>query len=228
MRPRPVERPQSRKSRDSREYARKSRKNNLFSDSLFEKRMKRTAVRKATLVLLIASILLGASAIALSLRVPIELSRADGSSSGYVIRVWRARCNIDVWTNSPTTALRYSHTFGGKHVGYGSYAVDGMTSATIGPGASSFNRRFGEQVSPPTLLTEAVWFSLWIPVGLMLAAYLLHSVMWRKRAVPGYCARCEYCLHDNTSGRCPECGTPIPEETKKRLREAEKATGSTV
>lgn len=27
------------------------------------------------------------------------------------------------------------------------------------------------------------------------------------RRRPGFCRRCGYCLHGNTSGACPECGT---------------------
>ncbi len=31
------------------------------------------------------------------------------------------------------------------------------------------------------------------------------------------CTACDYNLTGNTSGICPECGTPIPEEIQKRL-----------
>lgn len=37
-----------------------------------------------------------------------------------------------------------------------------------------------------------------------------HFVRSRKIA-PGFCQKCRYNLFGNTTGRCPECGTPIPE-----------------
>jgi len=32
---------------------------------------------------------------------------------------------------------------------------------------------------------------------------------WRERLIRGQCVSCGYDLHANTSGRCPECGTPV-------------------
>jgi hypothetical protein len=33
-----------------------------------------------------------------------------------------------------------------------------------------------------------------------------------RRQSPGYCPSCDYDLTGNTSGVCPECGTPVPKE----------------
>lgn len=40
---------------------------------------------------------------------------------------------------------------------------------------------------------------------------------WRHRPEQGHCESCGYNLRGNTSGVCPECGTPIPEDLKQRL-----------
>jgi len=36
---------------------------------------------------------------------------------------------------------------------------------------------------------------------------------WPKRSRVGYCSECKYDLAGNTSGVCPECGTPIRQES---------------
>ncbi len=57
---------------------------------------------------------------------------------------------------------------------------------------------------------------LWIPLLLLTFPTCL---LWHldARARRGLCQCCNYNLTANTSGICPECGTPIPAETKKEL-----------
>jgi hypothetical protein len=55
-----------------------------------------------------------------------------------------------------------------------------------------------------------LWLAL-IPV-LGFAAFLVYRE--RTRRVPGFCRNCGYDLSGNTSGRCSECGKPIPEEQR--------------
>lgn len=44
------------------------------------------------------------------------------------------------------------------------------------------------------------------------------NVKIRRLAIElGFCQACSYNLRDNVQGTCPECGTPIPDETKKKL-----------
>lgn len=52
---------------------------------------------------------------------------------------------------------------------------------------------------------------LWIPL-LPLAG--LGAWLWRseKRSLMGHCSKCSYDLTGNTSGVCPECGTPFGPE----------------
>ncbi len=53
---------------------------------------------------------------------------------------------------------------------------------------------------------------LWAPlVGIGLPTFLA----WRRdrRIPPGHCASCGYDLTGNVSGRCSECGTPVPQQT---------------
>jgi hypothetical protein len=54
---------------------------------------------------------------------------------------------------------------------------------------------------------RAIWLNMWLPLvtALALATYLwLHP----KRKVEPLCGKCGYNLTGNTSGACPECGSP--------------------
>ena len=61
-----------------------------------------------------------------------------------------------------------------------------------------------------------------LPHWLLLATTVMPTAVlfWRdrrRRIPPGYCQKCEYDLRSNVSGKCPECGEPIPSETKEKL-----------
>ncbi|MBN2562781.1 MAG: hypothetical protein JXQ75_17800 [Phycisphaerae bacterium] len=53
-------------------------------------------------------------------------------------------------------------------------------------------------------------------LGTVLATSFL---LWRDRSrpSPGRCQECGYDLTGNTSGICPECGTPIADDVKRKL-----------
>ena len=53
----------------------------------------------------------------------------------------------------------------------------------------------------------AVTLPLWIPLALLAVPTAWLWLLDRRRPAPGKC-RCGYDLTGNTSGRCPECGTP--------------------
>ena len=62
---------------------------------------------------------------------------------------------------------------------------------------------------------------LWLPfLILLIPTLLLWRRDWRKPR-SGCCPRCDYDLTGNTTGRCPECGTPCEsgEDSEKRDRE---------
>ncbi len=53
-----------------------------------------------------------------------------------------------------------------------------------------------------------------VPLGLafVIAAGITALLFWRDRRFPaGHCQKCGYDLTGNVSGRCPECGTPVPD-----------------
>lgn len=51
----------------------------------------------------------------------------------------------------------------------------------------------------------------WLPafLGVLPLLFLAFSAIRRRRIPPGHCRKCRYDLTGNTSGICPECGTPI-------------------
>jgi len=74
--------------------------------------------------------------------------------------------------------------------------------------------------SPAKMITLCI--PLWALTGASLAALVL--VGWRRLAwlrrrylLRGVCTECGYNLFGLASSRCPECGTPIPEEQKQLL-----------
>ena len=58
---------------------------------------------------------------------------------------------------------------------------------------------------------------LWLPLGLMLILPVIAFLSYARQLLgharpPGSCPRCHYSLTGNTSGICPECGTPVPKQ----------------
>jgi hypothetical protein len=61
----------------------------------------------------------------------------------------------------------------------------------------------------------APWFPLWLPAiltALMPGMWLYSLVRRRRQFKLGQCSHCGYSLTGNTSGVCPECGTPAADK----------------
>jgi hypothetical protein len=63
---------------------------------------------------------------------------------------------------------------------------------------------------------------LWIPLLLFSVPTVILWRQERRRISGGGCRNCGYNLTGNVSGTCPECGTPVPEDTFTKAREGQK------
>jgi hypothetical protein len=80
-------------------------------------------------------------------------------------------------------------------------------------------------VSFPSPVEEEYWQQLTrkdaIAWNLIFVLLTLHVWMWIQFMLPArsriLCPICEYNLAGNTSGVCPECGTPVPPDIARRL-----------
>jgi hypothetical protein len=90
-----------------------------------------------------------------------------------------------------------------KNVSDGHYAgnpyiwIDELLSSWNG--IAQFSNYFGLFCG----MNAAICFYLWWKTGAELR-------LARRRAANGQCTSCGYSLTGNTSGTCPECGTPVP------------------
>ena len=73
--------------------------------------------------------------------------------------------------------------------------------------------------SSQTTLVGFLLLPLYIPTILFATPLISHLLYPRfKRKPPGHCQHCGNNLFSNTSGICPECGMPIPKETREKLK----------
>ena len=99
----------------------------------------------------------------------------------------------------------------GLEQGFAYYHFDLKSSAWYGPYPVHHVGRLG-------FAHTASWWSLWFPAwGAWIATIVLPALWfirfpWKKRRVTGFCFNCGYSLTGNTSGICPECGTPVAEK----------------
>ncbi len=57
------------------------------------------------------------------------------------------------------------------------------------------------------------WFA--IPFACLLGITIIRWLVARRRIRPGHCTKCSYNLTGNTTGVCPECGTPATPQVYK-------------
>jgi len=67
-------------------------------------------------------------------------------------------------------------------------------------------------VSPCTDISAPYWFAIILSgtLPVLWTVSTRRSEARRRRAEAGLCVVCDYSLVANTSGVCPECGTPVP------------------
>jgi hypothetical protein len=66
-----------------------------------------------------------------------------------------------------------------------------------------------------TVAHDIYTMPLWIPTSLVTALTVTLFVQARQRARKGgHCTKCAYDLRGNTSGICPECGTPVTDTSQ--------------
>jgi hypothetical protein len=66
---------------------------------------------------------------------------------------------------------------------------------------------YGLRTSDPSTGLFAAWIALSLALSAV-GAWLFRFAGRRVTTIMGYCAACDYDLTGNTSGVCPECGTP--------------------
>jgi hypothetical protein len=73
----------------------------------------------------------------------------------------------------------------------------------------------------PTLKQGPGYFRMALPLCVPFLVLLIPTLLlWRRerrKLRPGFCRVCDYDLTGNTTGRCPECGTPYDRASEKAL-----------
>ncbi len=73
----------------------------------------------------------------------------------------------------------------------------------------------GPPPSGARLPQEVVFIPSWLPAGVLALVGLVVPRLLVEWHDVGQCQRCRYDLRGNVSGRCPECGTPIPAKYRR-------------
>jgi hypothetical protein len=106
-------------------------------------------------------------------------------------------------------------------------AEDGTIMVAVGPEGLSVARcvaprspyggylRTWRFIPHPRLLAFAVVCALSLLFSAVSIASVLRAVRKRMVARQGLCPLCDYDLTGNVTGRCPECGTPVPKAARQ-------------
>jgi hypothetical protein len=117
---------------------------------------------------------------------PVDVSNwslSDGEVHWY--------CSRDSWT------VEFGHELRWKRLGL-----------LVGLDQTRFASGSGAKRSEQNQL--AVGISPWLAAILLAALPAARMIRRYRRPGPGFCPVCRYDLTANTSGICPECGTPLP------------------
>jgi len=119
---------------------------------------------------------------------------------------WKEPITIDVPGPARTVTMKYV-----SGIARGGGSVYGETDIGLpGPPLRTFTTTVTTVVFP----IWVILLLLWVYPAFMFARGPLRRHRRRRR---GLCAQCGYNLTGNTSGICPECGTPIPKEMQEKL-----------
>lgn len=129
-----------------------------------------------------------------------------------------------LWLQSALVAVNCRGKRASVGVGYGllNFNISDAGSVSTGCGVTWPSRQDGRVYFAPTWWPAYMWtwrnaqlvlsinIPLWIP---SLLFFLVRTVLLRGAGpiVVGACRGCRYNLTGNTSGICPECGTPMSE-----------------
>ena len=73
---------------------------------------------------------------------------------------------------------------------------------------SKLNTTYGSRPKPGECRIRSLLCPLWVPTVLLLLPTIL--LVWKDWPYPRHhCRACNFNLESNTTGRCPECGTPL-------------------
>ena len=100
-----------------------------------------------------------------------------------------------------------------------------LLGLAVPPSSADVLEDFKEHVSnnwdqSKRAFTDGDWtlyLPLWPPFFLFLIPGGLLWLRDHRDPRPGFCSVCDYDLTGNTSGRCPECGTPCERASEKAL-----------
>jgi len=79
---------------------------------------------------------------------------------------------------------------------------------------AGFNLRWDRDGVGKTIHLNVIapYWMILVPLTVLPTIRGVRRIRWRRRRVAGLCRQCGYNLTGNTSGVCPECGSPMPDK----------------
>ena len=154
-------------------------------------------------------------------QVGIDLYGAYFTLSSYKGQVWAER---DRWIYKPAGPERKLSAFADSR------QASGMEPYQKVFGFGVYRYVNGDNNWDPSIITT---IGAIVPSWFLVALFLMLPVLWRARQYRlaalvkrGACTKCGYNLTGNTSGVCPECGSPIEGKAENKRRRRADGRGS--